>query len=265
MVIDGHCHAGLGDGLTGPWDTRAPLGTYLRRARECGIRMSVVFSPFHSDYAVANRLVARLVAAAPERLVGFAFVHATRDRGRIGAMVGAACRWGFRGIKVHRKDAPLTREVCEVARRHRLAVLYDPMGELRPLATVAAEYPDVAIVIPHLGSYADDDWVHRGVIDLIGRFPNLYADTSGVRSVDILAEAVQRVGPERIIFGSDGPFLHPALELHKIRLLALPRVAEAAVLGGNLVRILWPNSRPMPAARWRVRRLRHSRSAPVSG
>ena len=25
MIIDSHCHAGKGDGLTGPWDTAAPL------------------------------------------------------------------------------------------------------------------------------------------------------------------------------------------------------------------------------------------------
>ena len=32
MIIDSHCHAGKGDGLTGPWDTAAPLDKYLVRA-----------------------------------------------------------------------------------------------------------------------------------------------------------------------------------------------------------------------------------------
>ena len=32
MIIDAHCHAGKGDLLTGPWDTDAPLGLYLKRA-----------------------------------------------------------------------------------------------------------------------------------------------------------------------------------------------------------------------------------------
>jgi hypothetical protein len=31
MVIDCHCHVGKGDGLTGPWNTAAPLGRYLHR------------------------------------------------------------------------------------------------------------------------------------------------------------------------------------------------------------------------------------------
>ena len=37
MIIDCHCHAGKGDGLTGPWDTAAPLEAYLRRAAKAGI------------------------------------------------------------------------------------------------------------------------------------------------------------------------------------------------------------------------------------
>jgi predicted TIM-barrel fold metal-dependent hydrolase len=238
MRIDAHCHAGRGDGLTGAWDTRAPLGAYLHRARACGISRSIVFSVFHGDYAVANREVARIVAAQPDRLVGFAFVHPTRDRRRIPALVGEALRWGFRGIKAHRHDAPLTREVCEVARRHRLPVLYDPMGELPAVAQVAAEYADVPLVLAHFGSYADDGWIHHGVIDLMCRFPNVHADTSGVRSVDTIAEAVRRVGHDRIIFGSDGPFLHPALELAKVKLLGLPPPAERAVLGGNIARLM---------------------------
>ena len=29
MIVDCHCHAGKGDGLTGPWDTAAPIGPHL--------------------------------------------------------------------------------------------------------------------------------------------------------------------------------------------------------------------------------------------
>ena len=83
MIIDCHCHAGSGDGLTGPWDTRAPLQDYLRRAAVAGIRRTVLFSAFHSNYAVANQQVARIVASRPDRFYGFAFIHAERDRGHV--------------------------------------------------------------------------------------------------------------------------------------------------------------------------------------
>jgi predicted TIM-barrel fold metal-dependent hydrolase len=49
-----------------------------------------------------------------------------------------------------------------------------------------------------------------------------------------------------LVFGSDGPWLHPALELAKIRLLGLNRDEEALVVGGNLRRILRLDA---PAAR----------------
>ena len=76
MIIDAHCHAGKGDGLTGPWDTDAPLERYLRRATQAGIGRTVLFAAFHSDYAVANREVARIVHSHPDRFLGFAFVNA---------------------------------------------------------------------------------------------------------------------------------------------------------------------------------------------
>src|SRR5262245_7308915 len=128
MIIDCHCHAGQGDGLTGPWDTAAPLDRYLRRAAAAGIGRTVLFAAFHSDYAQANRAVARIVTRWPDRFFGFAFVNADRDRGRVGGMVREAVEaFGFCGIKVHRYDARISREVCEAARAYRLPVLYDVM------------------------------------------------------------------------------------------------------------------------------------------
>ena len=46
MIIDCHCHAGKGDGLTGPWDTAAPLSRYLLRASRAGIDRTVLFAAF---------------------------------------------------------------------------------------------------------------------------------------------------------------------------------------------------------------------------
>src|SRR4051812_48788152 len=239
MIIDCHCHAGKGDGLTGPWDTDAPLSDYLRRAAAAGIARTVVFPAFHSNYSQANAELARIVAVLPDRLWGFAMVHPVLDRGRVGEMVRTTIeRYGFRGIKVHRHDAPITREVCEAARIHRVPLLYDITGDVAAVELLAGEYPDVNFIVPHLGSFADDWRAQLGVIDHLGRHPNVYADTSGVRRFDMLQQAVRRAGAHKILFGSDGPWLPPAIELMKIRALALPRHEEDLVLGGNLLRLL---------------------------
>lgn len=238
MIIDCHCHAGNGDGLTGPWDTSARLDRYLERAARAGIDRTVLLPAFHSDYAVANRELADLVRRSPDRFLGFAFVNAERDRGRVREMVEAAVGWGFVGIKVHRHDARLSREVCETARALGLPVLYDPMGEVETVELAAAEYPDVVFIVPHLSSFADDWRAQRAFLDVLERRPNVHTDTSGVRRFDLLAEAVRRGGADKVLFGSDGPWLHPGVELAKVRELRLPPDQEALILGGNLMRII---------------------------
>jgi uncharacterized protein len=238
-IIDCHCHAGKGDGLTGPWDTAAPLAAYLRRAAAAGIGRTVLFAAFHSDYRTANREVARIVRSRPERFWGFAFLHPVHDRGRVEAMVHeAVLEHGFCGIKVHRHDARITREICEAARDYGLPVLYDVMGEVSAVELLATEYPEVPFIIPHLGSFADDWRAQLSFIDALARHPNVYTDTSGVRRFDLLVTAVRRAGAGKILFGSDGPYLHPGLELAKVRALGLPPAEEEKVLAGNLLRLL---------------------------
>lgn len=237
-IIDAHCHAGPGDGFTGPWDTSAPLGRYLRRCDEAGIGRSNLLAAFHSDYAVANEEVGRIVAGRPDRFFGFAFVHAERDRGRILSMVRrAVAGLGFCGIKVHRHDARINREVCDAARRFRLPVLYDLMGEVTTAELLAEEYPDLDFVIPHLGSFADDWSAQLTFCGLLAERPNVFTDTSGVRRFDLLEKAVRTAGPHKVLFGTDGPWLHPGVELEKVRMLRLGWADESLILAGNFLRL----------------------------
>ncbi|OUL28945.1 amidohydrolase [Nostoc sp. RF31YmG] len=250
MIIDCHCHAGKGDLLTGPWNTNAPIEIYLKRAKAAGIDKTVIFSPFHSNYQQANANTARIATRYPGRFLCFATIHPQRDRDRIYRLVQqAVTQWGFCGIKAHRMDGPATRELCEAARTFRLPILYDPVGETDVVELLASEYPDVNFILPHLGSFADDWRAHLRVIDQIARFPNVYTDTSGVRRFDYLVQAVKRGGVHKILFGSDGPWLHPALELYKIRLLGLSSGQEALVLSKNLLRLIEGRKTPYLANR----------------
>jgi predicted TIM-barrel fold metal-dependent hydrolase len=96
---------------------------------------------------------------------------------------------------------------------------------------------DVAFIVPHFGSFSDD-WRAQQVVDQLVRYPNVYADTSGVRRFDYIVQAMARDGAHKVIFGSDGPWLHPGLELQKIKLLRLPPKQESLILGGNVLRLL---------------------------
>lgn len=238
-IIDCHCHAGKGDGLSGPWDTAAPLSRFLKWSAKAGIRQTNLFAAFNRDgYPRANAEVARIVLANRSRFFGFAFLHCEADKGRIFQMVETAVvKYGFCGIKTHRHDARLTREVCEAAHIFGLPVLYDVVGDIAAVELFATEYPDVNFIIPHLGSFADDWQAQLHFIPMLERHPNVYTDTSGVRRFDLLEMAVKRAGPHKVLFGTDGPWLHPAVELQKVLALELPPEQNRLILADNFLRL----------------------------
>ncbi len=238
MIIDCHCHAGKGDGLTGPWDTDAPLHNYMQWAAEAGITKTVLFAAFNSNYTKANAGVAKIVKSNPNRFFGFAFLNAAKDAGNIFNMVRIAVQqYGFCGIKTHRYDAAITREICDTAKYFNLPVLYDVMGEVQQVDLIAKEYPGVNFIIPHLSSFADDWKSQLAFISPLERFANIYTDLSGVRRFDLIMEAYQRAGPDKFLFGSDGPWIHPGLELMKVYALKLCKAEQDKFLYKNFLRL----------------------------
>jgi predicted TIM-barrel fold metal-dependent hydrolase len=114
------------------------------------------------------------------------------------------------------------------------------MGQVSVVHLIASEYPDVTFIIPHLGSFADDWRAQKALIDPLVRLPNVYTDTSGIRRFDLLEEAIERASARKVLFGSDGPWLHPGVELGKVRALRLSGRDEHLVLGGNFLRLTGP-------------------------
>lgn len=243
-IIDSHCHCGSGDQLKGPWDTRASLFVYLQRARDAGISASALIPALANDYRKGNREVAKLIKAVPSRFYGWLFINPVFDQGQIQSVVSVSTKHlGFIGIKVHHYNGGITREVCEAALANQVPIMWDVGGKLNSAEMVASEYPGLNIIIPHLGSFGDDWRAHRACLDVMSRFDNVYTDSSGIRRFDFLEEVIKRLGPSRLLFGSDGPWLHPGVELKKIRLLKLPPHQEYLVLAGNFLRLITRSKR----------------------
>ena len=143
MIIDCHCHAGKGDGLTGPWDTAAPLEQHLRRAAQAGIDRTVIFALPLGLRGRQPRGRRGSLRARPQPLLRLRLrARGARPRPR-------DARWcrtpveqlRLRGIKLHRYDARITREICEAARALRVPVLYDAIGEVSVVELLADRVP----------------------------------------------------------------------------------------------------------------------------
>jgi hypothetical protein len=75
-------------------------------------------------------------------------------------------------------------------------------------------------------------------IDAAERHPNLVLETSAMPYPAKIRAAVERLGPDRVLYASDGPACSPRIEVEKVRLAGLDADAERLVLGENAARLL---------------------------
>ena len=59
---------------------------------------------------------------------------------------------------------------------------------------------------------------------------------------------MRRAGPEKFLFGSDGPWLHPGVEMAKVLALGLGKAEQSLILGGNLLKLIGQD-RLLPVSR----------------
>ena len=237
MIIDAHVHAGRSDPLTQPWTTFQDIDTSLRRMDAAGIDKAVVLPIGSSGFARRNRETAEIVAAHPDRLYGLAKVSQAEDAGRIDAMLTEAFdELGLCGLKLHGHP---NREIMDVMARYRKPILADVKGIVYPLRFVAEQYPDVPIILAHMGKFCSiDTEVRVTTLWLARRYPNIYFDTSSVADHESLEMAVAEGLGHKMIFGSDGPGLHCGVELARVQNLALTDEQRELVLHATIARLL---------------------------
>jgi len=86
----------------------------------------------------------------------------------------------------------------------------------------------------HMGMAA-----YRDAIYVAQKESNVILETSAQPWTHrIVRVAADKIGIERIIFGSDAPLHHPRVELTKIEVAGLAPEDKAKVLGGNIARVL---------------------------
>ena len=147
----------------------------------------------------------------------------------------------FRGVKLHplldgfHPDDPAVHPIIEALIERQLPALIHcghPIFSLPwSIEELIRRYPEARIILGHMG-HGNIIYINAA-IDVAARNPNVYLETSGMPMHSKIREAVERVGPDRVIYGSDTPFHHPSVELAKVRVSGLPPDLIDRVLGEN--------------------------------
>ncbi|MBB6343744.1 amidohydrolase family protein [Nonomuraea muscovyensis] len=243
-IVDAHAHTGPYSLFFIPDSGAEAMARVMDR---CGVSHAVISShlAIQLDAAEGNAATADVVDRLPDRFTGYLTVNPWQDP------TGELGKWGmdprFGGIKLHPDlhDYPLTgrrfEPVWEFAEETGCPVLthtYDdsPYNDLPMLEEVATRHPDVVILAGHAGA---TPLGFDRAIEVAQRRPGVVLEVCGSFNTGAdIVRMVREVGPDRVVYGSDFPFIDLRMSLGRVIFCDLTEEDRAAVLGGTMTRLL---------------------------
>ncbi len=236
-ILDFHCHIKGGD----LYRREVSGDQIVATADECGIGRTVVFS-ICLPGRESNDLTWREARKHPDRLIPFA--HVVPIEGLLALREVERCfgELGWLGLKLHCGEngpvpADLIVPLLRVCAQYDRPCLIDMGGQLDTARELAEAVPECKLVIAHLGAPRDEVLLDRFVA-LGLAYPHLRFDLSYCHVPWKMQSAVDLLGAERLLFGSDGPLIHPRIELAKIACLDLKPDQRRRILHDNAVSLL---------------------------
>lgn len=155
---------------------------------------------------------------------------------------------GMCGVKLHPDfqhvpaDDPSMDAVLDLAVQHHLPVVIHSGDVLTPysspirIAHILERFPELTLIVPHLGGYSEWDESERHIIG-----KNCYIDTSSALWAlppEKSLALIRRHGVERVLFGTDYPLATQADELERFHRLGLTDEEEQLILFENAKELL---------------------------
>jgi len=151
----------------------------------------------------------------------------------------------FRGVKLHplmdgfHPNDPMVWPVIELLIERGLPALIHcghPIFSLPwSIEELVVQFPEAKIILGHMG-HGNVVYIDASIA-IAGRHPNVWLETSGMPMSLKIREAVQKVGSDRVMYGSDGPWHEPKVEQLKVQLAGLEPDDLEAVMNGTAQRL----------------------------
>lgn len=247
MILDGHAHLGTKDRHV-PLRVRTIEDT-MSAMDACSVDAVAIshLESLYYDFRSGNDKLREAVTRYPDRIIPFFNVHPRYGKEALAEIDRCAGDWGWRGLKLHPQfqlypaNSKAVFEVVGRASEYGCVVLFHSgdsyVGSYASpsmVADVAAKFPATDIIMGHMGV---TDWPEA--IELAEDIGNIILDATGCTiNYGMLEFAAERVGPERVIWGSDIPLYPVELGLSKVLDSDLDVTAKRLILGENFARLM---------------------------
>jgi predicted TIM-barrel fold metal-dependent hydrolase len=227
----------------------ATVNSLVRVMDEAGVGLAVVVPVATRPDQVRsiNEWAARLQS---ERIVCFGALHP--DVSDLAGEVEKIVALGLRGVKLQPNfqefspDDPALFPAYEAA-AGRLIALFHSGQEIKPfdrvyarpaaLARVHQRFPDLRMVVAHMGGYQMWDEVRSHLVGRDVYFDSSYCGEDGL-SDDDFVQLARAHGVERVLFGTDFPWSHPRKDLERLRSTDLTPAELEAIEWRNAAALL---------------------------
>ncbi len=239
LVIDAHCHV---DYWIGMYSYERGIEGLLELCDAVGIDKICINYAACPAMGLGNDVVADCMRRYPDRVVGICYVNYYEGGAQVQQAELKRCfdELGFKGIKVinindsyppgrryfEGKD-PL-QPTWEFAQEHGASILCHGVVTY----DIAQRYPEANFIVAH-GSSIPEFCIK------LGELPNTYCDMSATSmTAGTLELLCEKIGPERILYGSDMPASDASQRLGMVMAAHISEADKELILGQNMQRLL---------------------------
>jgi predicted TIM-barrel fold metal-dependent hydrolase len=224
-IIDLHAHLGPYFNMHIPASSASAI---VKTMDTCGIDKAVISTTlsWDGDLELGNSMMLEAMSAHPG-LTELDRTFATREVVMIKIHPS--------GSKCRLDDRRMNGIFNFAARRHLLVLVHtwldnDPYGNQDIFAGVAADYPEVKWLMGHSGGPFGS--VHA--VELAQKAENIFLDiTLSMCPAQQIEFFVREVGSERILFGTDNPFIDPRPQVGRVALANISDQDKRNIFGLN--------------------------------
>jgi len=238
MIIDIHAHIGLSqDGGHGKLDI------LLENMDQCHIDRTVLFATDEDNKGETfEHLNSKIIQAKdqyPDKFIAFARIIPSAGQKAVDEF-NRCCKRGIKGLKLKPADGFKPQEATNlfdiIKDRTDFPVIihtaHQPPSHPDLWEPFFKEYPKINFILAHGGKDR-----YRACADVVEKYDNAYLDTTTL-SYQRTGYLYKRLGADKILFGSDYPYSHPAIELKKYELLIKDKSDLEKILHANAAQLL---------------------------